>query len=894
MQTALYNCYHNLQDVISENNIIKNYSELGKYDHGADSYIRLLGIRREDLEDVANHIDYMQQVFYALYNAGKEVSLIYYYTGSELKVYIGIARAYEATLIKVLNGTCGIQSQKISKDEVYSDTSMSFQGFLRGNIKKRKENNNSLIDYIISGCHQDKFAIVVCAQPQEREVIQNNAKTFGEAVTACDGWITTNWSKNVDRNITYSGANQDYGILEYKDLLDKYYALSNQALVQGAWDVCAKLYTLNAEVAQAITGIITANCTDSSVLPEPLKLITVGSYVQKEIPFDDDMYECVNEKGGIKAATLNLGRSVNREGYSYNMSDNPWDYYKITNTYTSNEIAALVEFPHKDVFGFSVRENIAFDVDREEKHGVSLGNILYNGHITPKEYFIDQNELIRHGLVVGLTGSGKTNTIKSILMDLQEQPSPVPFLIIEPAKSEYWQMYNLGSKNITVYSMENKANYFCINPFECPKYNGKRTVSVQMHIDHLFAAFKASFIMYPPQPYILEQAIYAVYRDCGWSIEEDRNPYGEVYPTIEHLYHRIPKIVKDMGYDSRSKSDFTGALQARINALRVGQKGSILNVKKSTDIQKFFNESTVLELDGIGDDDVKAFIMSLVLIRLKEYRMHQDDSQKELKHILLIEEAHRLLKNVSSGTGEQADPRGNAVEFFCNLLAELRSKGQAFLVADQMPSKLAPDLVDNTNLKIVHRLVSERERSLMGNSMHMTEKQIDNISTFSQGVAAIYSEGDNRPKLVKARHVKNPSVVLSHQEVYDQCSDKGLLKASKNEMRYADKQGMCLVCPFASVCSFQKHTEVAALFWEDINKAYGIIAEKQKSDGECKIHEQELLEIIESVEVEIKRRYVHLGEREWRMQTSCLIRNLFANFKLSDKDYFLSLLKEFQ
>ena len=330
-------------------------------------------------------------------------------------------------------------------------------------------------------------------------------------------------------------------------------------------------------------------------------------------------------------------------------------------------------------------------------------------------------------------------------------------MVIEPAKKEYWELFKLGYDKLQIYSIgsnETNAHPYCINPFERvnvidPSSGELRRVSLQTHIDYVFSAFKASFIMYTPMPYVLETAIYSIYEDYGWDIKTDTNRFGvDEYPTIEDLYDKIPQVVIDMGYDQRMQMDLTGSLQARINSLRLGSKGDTLNVRKSFPVTQIFNGNVVIELDDIGDDDVKAFVISMLLIQLMEYRKQQDDSQLELKHIVLIEEAHRLLKNISSGTGENADPRGAAVEFFCNLLAEMRSKGQGFMIADQIPTKLAPDLIKNTNMKILHRTVVEEDRSLMGGAMHMTDEQIDYVSSLPRGYAAIYSEGDNRPKIV--------------------------------------------------------------------------------------------------------------------------------------------------
>lgn len=63
---------------------------------------------------------------------------------------------------------------------------------------------------------------------------------------------------------------------------------------------------------------------------------------------------------------------------------------------------------------------------------------------------------------------------------------------------------------------------------------------------------------------------------------------------------------------------------------------------------------------------------------------------------MMIEEAHRPLKNVPEG-GEGGNTRAKSVEFFCNLLAEIRTFGQGIIIADQIPTKIAPDTIKNTN-----------------------------------------------------------------------------------------------------------------------------------------------------------------------------------------------------
>ena len=72
--------------------------------------------------------------------------------------------------------------------------------------------------------------------------------------------------------------------------------------------------------------------------------------------------------------------------------------------------------------------------------------------------------------------------------------------------------------------------------------------------------------------------------------------------------------------------------------MRIGTKGDTLNIYHSFPMERLLNGNVVIELEDIGDDDVKAFIISLLLINLLEYRRQQDDCQLEVKHLMLIEE----------------------------------------------------------------------------------------------------------------------------------------------------------------------------------------------------------------------------------------------------------------
>lgn len=676
--------------------------------------------------------DIMARLIIGMHSVMVDFSLIIINDGIKCDIFVGVKKMEggKDVLSGLLQGN--FPAIKLEGEDIAFNAAIenigefSNVGFIKGNPGKAEY--GSQMDTVINGLKGKKWCYVVNAMPvSKKETIEQQRFFLDEySKSSILREVSFNRTDNTE-NISYK---QIYSHAEkYNEQMEQYNEKYNEAVSMGEWIVTIQFGATNEADSYLLGGLISSAFYGQGSAPENPHLIMrkkSSPTVAENILLTEGL--ATNNRNDIIGA---------------------FTYPLLSNYLTSNELAIYSSFPTLDTAGFAVKSHVDFDVSRDKHGPLSLGKILKNGSLTESEYSLNYNELNRHCLIVGLTGSGKTNTTKNILHNVYEGSNrTLPIMVIEPAKKEYWELYKLGFDDLQIYTVGSSdpiCNPYCLNPFE--KIGN---IALQTHIDNVYAAFKASFIMYTPMPYVLERAIYAIYEDCGWDIRTNTNTKGtDLYPTIEDLYWKIPEVVTSMGYDQKMRNDLIGSLQARINSLRLGSKGDTLNVRKSFPIGEILKKNVVIELEDIGDDDVKAFIISMLLIQLVELRRQEEDCQLEVKHLLLIEEAHRLLKNVRSGTGENADPRGAAVEFFCNLLAELRSKGQGFLIADQIPSKLAPDLIKNTNIKIVHRTVDKEDRELMGGAMHMTEEQTDHLSSLKMGEAAIYSEGDNRPKLVK-------------------------------------------------------------------------------------------------------------------------------------------------
>ena len=611
------------------------------------------------------------------------------------------------------------------------------------------EKKNFQIENICRGMLGKNFTYVVLASG-----ISNIAVTFGhehilEEMEQVFSLINQTVSGGVQGNL--SAQIQDFHSKNYFENLETLEKYLKNGVSRGMWRVNGYYAADNSMDARRLGNIIKASFSGEESKPEPFRVIEYNSI--KDVISNTYMMADLIDNQQLHP----LGR-WHRDGIAQDVT---LYIYKFQTLLNSDQLAVLCQLPVKEFPGYYVDEYVEFYVSNRIKEQIKkpipIGDICTAGRKTSQtvdnKYYIEKKDFTRHALIIGITGGGKTNTSKSILNTLwnsENSQDKVPFMVIESAKREYWELRNLkGFEDILIFTLGAEASKtsvkYRINPFET-----NPNISLQTHIDYLLSTFKAAFDLYPPMPYILEKAVYEVYSDRGWDIVENKNVYGLTeYPTLTDLYNKIDVIVENLGYHQEVQSNVKAALQARVYSLMIGGKGAMLNTPKSVPIDELLSRPVVMELEDLGDDETKSFVIGILLVQLYEYRKSlMTKGSKNLSHILMIEEAHRLLKNVSEG-GEGGNTRAKSVEFFCNLLAEIRTYGQGIIIADQIPTKIAPDTIKNTNLKIVHRTVALEDREAMGRAMNMNPEQIEYLSSLRRGYAAVYAEGDNKPKCVK-------------------------------------------------------------------------------------------------------------------------------------------------
>ena len=488
--------------------------------------------------------------------------------------------------------------------------------------------------------------------------------------------------------------------------------------------------------------------------------------------------------------------------------------HKLVTALSSRDLATLSHLPKEEMPGYDVKDTARFGVcfpERNIPNKLFLGEIVDRGSGTGNFFGISVQDLVKHGLIVGVTGSGKTNTCLYLLDQLWKGRSKTPFLVLEPAKTEYRSLLNVeGYDSLQIFTLGDElTSPFRLNPFEI--MDG---VKLQTHIDNLRAVFNASFIMYAPMPYVLERCIHEIYTDKGWDLTTNRNRFLDVnenelyavFPTLTDLYNKVDDVVDALGYEERIMMDIKAGLKARIGSLRIGGKGSMLDTALSIPMEVLLSKPTILELQSIGDDEEKAFLMGLIIARLYEYRdleARQKGSNIGVKHVTLIEEAHRVLTRASSDMSnlENVSTKAKAVETFCNILSEIRAFGEGVLIAEQIPVKLAQDAIKNTNLKVMHRIVAKDDRDVMGHTMNLNEKQNTYVSIMERGNAAAFSEGFGEPFLIKVPHYQSSVNLVNPKMITVQDRDVSRFMAKRLVAfdHIFGKQSGCKQCQYKCV-----------------------------------------------------------------------------------------------
>ena len=467
----------------------------------------------------------------------------------------------------------------------------------------------------------------------------------------------------------------------------------------------------------------------------------------------------------------------NFEHPSFRYNDNI--FVKATSLISSKELGIQMGLPKKSVIGFPVveyssfaQEVITYNANEDnDRKSITIGKIFNMGKITEKVMQLSKKSMAMHTFITGSTGSGKSNTIYEILDQLDTVG--VKFMIIEPAKGEYKNVFG-NKNNVTVLGTNpNYSELLRINPFKFPK-----SIHVLEHVDRLIEIFNVCWPMYAAMPAVLKDAVLSAYEDCGWDLAESVNRISdELFPTFADLERELWTVIENSAYSDELKGNYIGSLVTRIKSLTNGLNGQIF-ASDEIDNKLLFDENVIIDLSRIGSLETKSLIMGILVMRLNEYRMSEaTEMNSKLKHVTVLEEAHNILKRVSTEqNSESSNVSGKSVEMLSNAIAEMRTYGEGFIIADQSPNAVDVSAIRNTNTKIIMRLPDEVDRRLAGKAAALKDEQLDEIAKLPKGVAVVYQNDWIEPVLCKINKFEGKEELYNYTREYIEKIDEYKLK----------------------------------------------------------------------------------------------------------------------
>ncbi len=414
----------------------------------------------------------------------------------------------------------------------------------------------------------------------------------------------------------------------------------------------------------------------------------------------------------------------------------------------TRDLSLLVGIPGRELPGIQLRDSVDFGLNTpmqsDNRDSIRLAEVIHNGRLLESNpIYLSKQDLSKHVFVTGVTGAGKTTTCMRLLTE-----SGLPFMVIEPAKTEYRALIGKGLE-IDIYQAGSEE--FCplrLNPFEL--VNPK--VALNGHIATLTSTLTAAYPMDGAMPQLVEEAIIRAYEAFGWDLRTNTNelfddPWdasvnGQCWPIFSDMIDQLDELIQSKGMGKEFEEKYRGSLVARLTNLTNGIKGAMLNTRRSLDFDALLDRNVVIELEELKSESDKALLMGLVVTRLADcmkYRHHRDPG---FQHLTLIEEAHHLLTRPD---GAMSETRRQGVETFANLLAEVRKYGEGLIIADQVPNKLVQDVIKNTHTKIVHRLFAADDRDSVGDAIGLDDEQKAFLPRLQTGETIIFCGGWNAP-----------------------------------------------------------------------------------------------------------------------------------------------------
>ncbi|HEX8507885.1 MAG TPA: ATP-binding protein [Propionibacteriaceae bacterium] len=388
---------------------------------------------------------------------------------------------------------------------------------------------------------------------------------------------------------------------------------------------------------------------------------------------------------------------------------------------SSNEVADVLTFGGASVGRVQARHALASG--RQSRTGtqpIDLGSWL--GSTVPAR--IDVDDLSAHAFISGITGSGKSTTTRALLSQLWNRHDK-SFLVIDPAKTDYADFgRHLKCDLRVVQGRDIRMNVLRAWP----------GCDTRQHIARVGNAFRGSFAMPSPVPYVVSILLEELAQEAACS---------EV--TLHDAWSRLDSLIDELQYRGEIEDNIKASLGLRLRLLLSPSRAD--RVACLGAVPAWLTDGpTVVQLGDIADEEERNFVASMLVLYVSDAARARGLCDT-VRHVTVVEEAHRLMPEPVAVGAEDADAGAVSAKLMAQLLAEIRAYGEGLVIIDQSPAAVAREVLRNTNVKLVHRIVDRDDQQALGGALGLDEEASSMLGSLQVGRL-----------LVSTRHLVQPQV----------------------------------------------------------------------------------------------------------------------------------------
>jgi DNA helicase HerA-like ATPase len=215
-------------------------------------------------------------------------------------------------------------------------------------------------------------------------------------------------------------------------------------------------------------------------------------------------------------------------------------------------------------------------------------------------------------------------------------------------------------------------------------------------------------------------------------------------PTLEQVVASGKKNVWEKIQKSGSNRDRERAsyFEDMLNAV-AGTRIRYLFTGDNSVASLLFDENAAVDLDQLGDDDLKRGVIRSILLKLREHRIAQRAAGIRPCHFTLLDEAHNVLPAAAQNHGNSEIISGaqELSEQMAKNLMELRGYGESFVLASQSPSELSPTVLRTAGVLVCMGIQEGTDRERVQRAMGLSDSQTGALSSLDKGEAIVSIQG---------------------------------------------------------------------------------------------------------------------------------------------------------